>query len=264
MLRNRDGKPQISSRWLGCQYDMGVVKQKKGSIMALQKLQDTLQGVSVLAVHKNSNENNLLRHILPDFGLRAEVVDDVEIGWDMYLKTRPHFMFIGIDKDDLDGLEFFKRIRERDPILPVIAIAQNLSHDEVLELVNLHVHYMLSGELSRKDIRKALISCTSFLQRREFAFVPIKDDLDYYPSQGCLHYQDKRISLTQKERHLLLLLLQNRGRIVYYEEIEFKVWIDTPMSLSALKSTVRNIHAKSPFKFITNYSKEGYGISDDL
>ncbi len=185
----------------------------------------------------------------------------------MYLKLRPHFMFIGIendDCDDYDGLELFKRIRERNPILPVIAIAKDLFQEDVLELVNLHVHYMLTAELTRKDIRKALISCTSFLGRSQLAFVPIKDGLDYYPSQGCLHYKDERVSLTQKERHLLLLLLQNRGRIVYYEEIEYKIWIDSMMSLSALKSTVRNIHAKSPFKFITNYSKEGYGITDDF
>ncbi len=43
--------------------------------MAIQKLQDVLQGVLVLAVHKNGADNNILRYILPDFGLRAEVVD---------------------------------------------------------------------------------------------------------------------------------------------------------------------------------------------
>jgi len=241
-----------------------VVKIKKGSVMALQKLQDILQGISVLSVHKDDSDNNLLRYILPDFGLKAEVVDNIEMGWSMYLKLRPHFIIIGIENGSCDGLKLFKRIRERDPIIPVIAIAKNLSHEEVIELVNLHVHYMITTELSRKDIRKALISCTSFLGRSQLAFVPIKNGLDYYPSQGCLHYQDKRVSLTQKERHLLLLLLQNRGRIVYYEEIEYKVWIDTPMSLSALKSTVRNIHLKSPFKFIINYSKDGYGISEDF
>jgi len=229
--------------------------------MILQKLQDILQGAQVLSVHTNSADNDILRYILPDFGLRAEVMDDTEKGWGMYLKLRPHFMIIGVEDDSTKGLELFKRIRERDPIMPVIVIAKNISQEDMVELVNLHVHYVLIDELTRKDIRKALISCTSFLGKSQSAYLPITDGLDYYPAHGALHYEDERVQLTQKERHLLLLLLQNRGRIVYYEEIEYKVWINTTMSLSALKSTVKNIHAKSPFKFITNYSKEGYGIS---
>lgn len=232
--------------------------------MIIQKLQDVLQGALVLSVQDNTADNDILRYILPDFGLRSEVIDDYKKGWDMYLKLRPHFMIIGIEGGQENGLELFKRIRERDPIMPVVVIAKNLSQEEMVELVNLHVHYVLTDELTRKDIRKALISCTSFFGKRESAYIPIKDGLDYYPAQGSLHYEDKRVPLTQKERHLLLLLLQNRGRIVYYEEIEYKVWINSYMSLSALKSTVKNIHAKAPFKFITNYSKEGYGISEEL
>lgn len=230
--------------------------------MVLQKLQDILQGVSVLCVNKNESDNNILRYILPDFGLRSEVISDTQKAWSMYLKLRPHFMILGIEDDSTQSLEFFKQIRERDPIMPVVAIAKNLSQDAMVELVNLHVHYVLAGELTRKDIRKALISCTSFLRRSESAYIPIKNGLDYYPAQGTLNYEGSKVPLTQKERHLLLLLLQNRGRIVYYEEIEYKVWVDNIMSTSALKSTVKNIHSKAPFKFITNYSKEGYGISE--
>jgi DNA-binding response OmpR family regulator len=188
-------------------------------------------------------------------------MDDVKKGWGMYLKLRPHFMIIGIENDSNEGLELFKQIRERDPIMPVVAITKNLSSKAMVELVNLHVHYVLTGELTRKKIRKALISCASFLGKTESAYIEIKDALDYYPALGILQYGDKKVPLTQKERHLLLLLLQNRGRIVYYEEIEYKVWMDTIMTSSALKSTVKNIHSKAPFKFITNYSKEGYGIS---
>ena len=227
--------------------------------MILHKLQDVLQGVPVLTVHNDYNDNNILKYILPDFGLRAEVIDDFKNGFSMYLKVRPQFMMIGID-ESRDGLEFFKQIREQNPIMPVIAIAKNISKEDMVELVNLHVHYILMDELTRKDIRKALISCISFLEKSESAFIPIEDGLDYFPAEGTLHYDEKKIHLTQKERHLLLLLLQNRGRIVFYDEIEYKVWIDSTMSLSALKSTVKNIHSKSPFKFIKNYSKEGYGI----
>ena len=228
--------------------------------MILQKLQDILQGVSVLTVHSDDSDNDILRYMLPDFGLRAEFMDDFKSGWSMYLKLRPHFMIIGMD-DPKDGLELFKQIRERDPIMPVIAVAKDISKDDMVELVNLHVHYILTDTLTRKDIRKALISCTSFLSKSQSAFIPIEEGLDYYPAEGALHYADERVRLTHKERHLLLLLLQNRGRIVYYEEIEYKVWIDSIMSISALKSTVKNIHSKAPFKFIKNYSKEGYGIS---
>lgn len=58
------------------------------------------------------------------------------------------------------------------------------------------------------------------------------------------------------------LLLQNKHRIVTYDELQDYVWQDQVMTDSALKSLVKSLRQKLPKEYIVNLSGVGYKLVD--
>ena len=73
-----------------------------------------------------------------------------------------------------------------------------------------------------------------------------------------LRYKDEIVLLNKKEISFFELLIKNQNRIVSYEELQEKVWIDDVMTDSALRSLVRNLRKKLPTDIIFNLSGIGY------
>lgn len=71
---------------------------------------------------------------------------------------------------------------------------------------------------------------------------------------------DIEVHLNKKEYLLLKLLSSNQNKIFSYEEIENLVWGGLPMSLSAIRSVVRDLRKKIGEGFIVNISGSGYRI----
>ena len=104
------------------------------------------------------------------------------------------------------------------------------------------------------DIQKLLIHPMSFEELiRSLESSIDYDNLYYYinntllfePNKSSLVIEDRHIGLTKKETKLLMVLLQNRHRIVSYVEIENYVWPNESMSRNSLTSIVRNIRKKA-------------------
>lgn len=83
-------------------------------------------------------------------------------------------------------------------------------------------------------------------------------DYSYDYDKKELKYKKEIILLNKKELSFFELLIQNQNRIVTYEELQNKVWIDDIMTDSALRSLVRNLRKKLPTDIIFNLSGIGY------
>jgi DNA-binding response OmpR family regulator len=75
-----------------------------------------------------------------------------------------------------------------------------------------------------------------------------------------LFIKEERIHLNNKETLLLKLLMQEKNKTYTYEEIENQVWGEKSMSLTSLRSVVRDIRKKTGEKIIKNVSGIGYKL----
>ena len=65
--------------------------------------------------------------------------------------------------------------------------------------------------------------------------------------------------LNKKESLLINLFIQNQGRIITYEEIEYHIW-NNECTTAALKSLIRDLRKKTFKNIIKNYSGIGYKL----
>ena len=68
------------------------------------------------------------------------------------------------------------------------------------------------------------------------------------------------VKLNHKESLLLNLFIENRNSVVSYEQIMGRIWGDTVVRESALRTLVYSLRKKLPDIKILSYSKVGYAL----
>jgi DNA-binding response OmpR family regulator len=76
-----------------------------------------------------------------------------------------------------------------------------------------------------------------------------------------LYYNDMPLKLGLKERKLLTLLIQSKGRVVSFNEIEYFLWPDAPVSDSTLRTLIYRLRGKLEYKIIETISSVGCKIT---
>ncbi len=80
--------------------------------------------------------------------------------------------------------------------------------------------------------------------------------------QRELYYKDELVILRKRDKEFLLLLHENRNRILSYETIEEYIWKDKSMSMSALKTFIKELRQRLPIDLIANVPQEGYKLAN--
>ena len=71
---------------------------------------------------------------------------------------------------------------------------------------------------------------------------------------------EEELHLNKKETMLMKLLCSDINKTFSYEEIEYQVWGSDSMSLSAIRSVVRDLRKKIGQDYVVNISGVGYRL----
>lgn len=75
---------------------------------------------------------------------------------------------------------------------------------------------------------------------------------DYYfdLKNKSLYYRNKPIKLSIKEKELIAILVEAKGAVVTFDQLEYFLWPDKPVSDSALRTLVYRLRSKLDYKII--------------
>ena len=178
----------------------------------------------------------------------------------LYEKYQPDIIITDIQMPKLNGLEFVKRIRQKDKKTQIIIITAFCDKDYLLKAIELGLVKYLVKPVKEKEFEEALFLCVNSLQEDVTNIVKL-DINSYFDSfNKNLVIDDEIIKLRTKELIFLELLIKNKNRYVSYEEIENYVWSDSVMTKDALKTLVKNLKSKIPKDLILNLTNSGYKI----
>jgi two-component system, OmpR family, response regulator VanR len=178
----------------------------------------------------------------------------------LYEKHKPDIIITDIQMPKLNGLEFVKRIRQKDKKTQIIIITAFSDKDYLLKAVELHLVKYLVKPVREKEFEEALFLCINALENDDTNIVKL-DEFTYFDTfNKNLISNDEIVKLRAKELSFLELLIKNKNRYVSYEEIENYVWSDSVMTKDAIKTLVKNIKTKIPKDLILNLTNSGYKI----
>ena len=179
----------------------------------------------------------------------------------LYEKHKPDIIITDIQMPKLNGLEFVKRIRQKDKKTQIIIITAFSDKDYLLKAIELGLVKYLVKPVREKEFEEALFLCINALEKDETNIIQLDDFTFFDTFNKNLISNNEIVKLRVKELDFLELLIRNKNRYVSYEEIENYVWNDSVMTKDALKTLVKNIKTKIPKDLILNLTNSGYKIA---
>ncbi len=180
-----------------------------------------------------------------------------EDGYDLYCEYKPNIILSDIEMPGKNGVEMVSKIRENDLKTIIIMVTAYSNEEYLLDLINLNInHYILkpvNADNLLDGITKGLGDklTKSLIFSKECYF-----DIKKYE----FYFKDQVITLRKREKEFLNLLYENRNQVLTYDQIEEYIWKDKSMSMSALKTFIKELRQKLPIELIQNVPQIGYKL----
>lgn len=97
------------------------------------------------------------------------------------------------------------------------------------------------------------------IERRIYSNFKLLNNIFFNFQTQSIIKNNESFVLNKKESLLMNLLIQNQGRVITYEELEYHIW-NNECTNAALKSLIRDLRKKTNKSIIKNYSGIGYKL----
>jgi len=176
-------------------------------------------------------------------------------------QINPDIIITDIQMPKIDGLEFIKRVRQKNKEVQIIVLTAYSHKEYLLKAIELQLIKYLMKPIKEYELKAALELCINNLEHNKTNVIQLNENSFFDKYNHTLFVNNELIKLRTKETDLLTLLLNNKDRFVTYEEIENYVWKDFPMTKDALKTLIKYLKQKISKDIISNQNGVGYKIN---
>jgi DNA-binding response OmpR family regulator len=225
-------------------------------------MDDKKYSYSVLFVEDEKEiRDNYSRYLKRHFLNVYEAVDG-EDGYKIYKEKKPEIMIIDINLPKLNGIELLKRIRQTDQITKAIMLTAYSDMKFLLDAIELKLVKYLIKPITRSELKDALDLAISEFSKFDIVsknILNLADGFIWDYKNEELSCKGQNISITNKEKQIISLLLNNPNNIFTYDDIIDELWGGFgDNKQEALKTIIKNSRKKLPKDTIKNVFGIGY------
>ena len=171
------------------------------------------------------------------------------------ISNKPDFIIMDINlensKDGIITVESIKKIEN----IPIIYLSAFSDDETINRAIQTNPLIYLSKPFKREELKTTILLGVYKMNHQNTDNIDkncFKLGFDYYYDllQNQLFYKSMPIRLSKNENHLLRILIDARGAIVSFSDIEYQVWPDAPTSDSTLRTLVYRVRTKLEYKLI--------------
>jgi DNA-binding response OmpR family regulator len=230
---------------------------KKGKQM---QMFERLKNKTVLVVEDQrvirENLAGMLRIFFKDVYTAINGIDGIDKAEEYF----PDIIITDLKMPHMDGYEMLRELKERSCSAYTIIVSAHTDTELLIEAINNKVDRYIIKPVNEEKLFEAFDAYVSKLDSSKDEKLELQKDviIDLYNSK--IENQGQEHHINKKELLLLKLLCSSPEQTFSYEEIENQVWGSISMSLSALRSVVRDIRKKLGSKYLKNVSGVGYRL----
>lgn len=174
----------------------------------------------ILIVEDNEEIGTLLCDILMAQGYTVYLAADGKSALDFVKCEEIKLMLLDLMLPDIDGLEICRLVREKNNV-PILILSAKTAKEDKLNGLLLGADDYIEKPYDM-DILLAKIS--GIFQRRYGTDILIEGTLKIDKNRHAVYLEDEEIQMTAKEFDLLLLLVENKGRVLEKDKIFNRIW----------------------------------------
>ena len=183
----------------------------------------------ILVVDDEDDLCEILKFNLEMEGYKVDTANSAEEALKLDL-TQYNLLLLDVMMGEISGFKMARMLKaDKDTVnIPIIFITAKDTENDTITGFNLGADDYISKPFSLREVImrvKAVLRRTANLQLKESDELRYKELVINVP-QKKVTIDGEEISLTKKEFEILLLLLQNAGRVFSREDILSKVWND--------------------------------------
>lgn len=225
---------------------------------------------NILVIEDDATIQNFIRISLKTKGYGCTLADDGLMGISLFYANHPDLVLLDLGLPDIDGMEVLKQIRQESDTPVIIVSARGQEKEKVGALDQGADDYVTkpfnAGELLAR-IRVALRHAGSGNRPQSTEF-----ELDYYRmdfEKRKVFVHGNEIHLTPIEYKMVMLLVNNSGKVLTHHYIQQEVWgYETTDDYQSLRVFMANIRKKieddsTKPRFILTEVGVGYRFVDE-
>ncbi len=181
-------------------------------------------------------------------------------GYDLYCEHKPDIILSDIEMPSRNGIEMVRKVRENDLKTIIIMVTAYSKEEYLLDLINLNInHYILKPVNSENLLNGITKSLGDKLTKK----IKFSHNCYFDVKRNELFFNEEIINLRKRDKEFLLLLYKNKEQVLSYEQIDEYIWNDRTMSMSALKTFIKELRKKLPLDLIQNVPQVGYKLNKE-
>lgn len=224
-----------------------------------------MNNIKILIIEDESIVALDIKRIVKKFGYEVtDTVTNFESAINSVKKNRPDIILSDINlNSDKDGIDIIETIHKVE-FIPTIYITAYSDEFTIQRAIKTNPMGYILKPFRKEDIKSTLLLTLFKLQNekveKNVSHIKLSDGYFYDLKNETLYYKTKPIKLSIKERQLLTILVEARGNIVSFSDLEYLLWPDAPVSDSALRTLVYRLRTKLEYKCIETISSIGCKI----
>ena len=223
----------------------------------MDEITEQLKNYTVLCVEDEEGIRKRLVNTLKYYFGEVYEASNGEEGYYLYYDKKPDVIISDIEMPEKNGITMVEEIRKNDLTTIVIMLTAYSSEEYLLNLINLSInHYILKPVVSASLLNGIKKAFGDRLDRK----VLFTDELYFNMELRELFYKEEIVSLRKRDKDFLLLLHENKNRVLTYSMIDEYIWKEKAMSTSALKTFIKELRQRLPIDLIVNVPQEGYKL----
>lgn len=223
----------------------------------MSDITEQLKNYTILCVEDEDGIRKRLVNTLKYYFDEVYEASNAEDAYTLYYEHKPTIIISDIEMPKKNGIQLITDIRKNDLTTIIIMLTAYSSEEYLLSLINLNInHYILKPVTSETLLNGIIKAFGNKLENK----IEFSDEMYFNMKERELYYQNKVITLRKRDKDFLLLLHENKNRILTYSLIEEYIWKDKSMSMSALKTFIKELRQRLPIDLIINVPQEGYRL----
>ncbi|WP_321312767.1 response regulator [Halarcobacter sp.] len=172
---------------------------------------------------------------------------------------------LGSGKDGIETIEKIHTI-EKIPVIYITAFSDEITIERAIKTEP--ICYIIKP-FKREELKSNIQLGLYKIKKETKENVSPKEihiGLDYYYNfqENNLYFKNFPISLSKKENLLLRILIEAENKIVPFKEIEERIWPNTEVSTSTLRTLIYRLRSKLEHKIIETIQKVGCRLSKEF
>jgi two-component system, OmpR family, response regulator VanR len=217
--------------------------------------------IKIMVVEDDEHIRNTVKTFLLNTGYSVDTCSDGDEALERFYNKRYQLVILDILLPGMDGLELLKEIRRISdaPVLMMTALGEDgYQLSAFSNEADDYVTKPFSMQILLKRV-EALLRRSGVLKKEIRA-----GRLTLYPESYRADFDGREVGLTPREFEILLLLAQNKGKVVSHETLITRIWgYDFEGNEGIVHANIKNLRSKLPMNIIKTVKGIGYRLEDD-